>query len=95
MHAAVFARSRRVAGSEPRPRRRGIAALLAVLLLGALPLVAPSPAAADAPNLVSRNGITVTATRWISGRTLEADISTPLISANAINGPHRIRITLR
>jgi S-formylglutathione hydrolase FrmB len=103
MHAAVFVRSRRVAGSAPsapaapagpRPRRRGIAALLAVLLMGTLTLVAPSPAGADAPNLVSRNGITVTATRWISGRTLEADISTPLISANAVNGPHRIRITL-
>jgi S-formylglutathione hydrolase FrmB len=44
--------------------------------------------------LVSASGITVNAARWISARTIEADISTPLISAGAINGPHRIRITL-
>ncbi len=48
----------------------------------------------DELTLASGNGITVTATRWISGRTLEADISTPLVGAIAVNGPHRIRITL-
>jgi S-formylglutathione hydrolase FrmB len=41
----------------------------------------------------SSDGITVTAQRWISARTLEADISTPLIHPSAVNGPHRIRIT--
>src|SRR5687768_14450809 len=83
-------------GPHPRRPRRRIAALLAVALLtAALALVGtPPPAGADAPNLVSRDGITVTAVRWISGRTLEADISTPLVSANAVNGPHRVRITL-
>ncbi|HEY5926459.1 MAG TPA: alpha/beta hydrolase family protein [Kofleriaceae bacterium] len=44
--------------------------------------------------LVSSNGITVGASRWISARTVEVDISTPLISAGAVNGPHRIRVTL-
>lgn len=44
--------------------------------------------------LGSSNGITVTATRWISPRTVEADISTPLVDPIAVNGPHRIRITL-
>jgi S-formylglutathione hydrolase FrmB len=53
-----------------------------------------APAFADAPNLVSGNGITVTATRWITARTLEADISSAKIPANAVNGPHRVRITL-
>jgi S-formylglutathione hydrolase FrmB len=43
---------------------------------------------------VSAGGITVTATRWISPRTVEADISTPLINPFAVNGPHRIRVTL-
>ncbi|HEY3141114.1 MAG TPA: alpha/beta hydrolase-fold protein [Acidimicrobiales bacterium] len=62
--------------------------------MGTLPLVRMSGARADAPNLVSRNGITVTATRSISSRTIEADITTALISANAVNGPHRIRVTL-
>ncbi|MEO8701248.1 MAG: alpha/beta hydrolase family protein [Kofleriaceae bacterium] len=58
--------------------------------------------AADAPDdlaelevpLVSSNGITLGGSRWITARTLEADISTALISANAVNGPHRIRVTL-
>jgi len=50
--------------------------------------------AVDAPNFESYSGITVSAVRWISARTLEADISTPLIAPIAINGPHRIRVTL-
>ena len=58
---------------------------------------------ADAPDettetenlgLVSSDGITVTATHWISERTIEADVSTALIDPIAVNGPHRIRITL-
>jgi S-formylglutathione hydrolase FrmB len=44
--------------------------------------------------LVSASGITVTGSRWVSSRTIEADISTPLIDPGAINGPHRIRVTL-
>src|SRR3954453_17956299 len=52
-----------------------------------------STALADAPNLVSGSGITVSATRWITPRTLEADITTAKVAANAVNGPHRVRIT--
>jgi len=48
----------------------------------------------DALDPVSAAGITVTATRWITARTVEADISTPLINPFAVNGPHRIRVTL-
>src|SRR5258706_16332874 len=44
--------------------------------------------------LVSSNGITVTATRWVTARTVEADIATPLVDPVAVNGPHRIRVTL-
>jgi S-formylglutathione hydrolase FrmB len=63
-----------------------------MLATGALAM-AP-PAAADAPNLVSGSGITVGGWRWITGRTLEVDISTAKVAANAVNGPHRVRITL-
>src|SRR3954465_8819421 len=63
------------------------------LLVFALLLVGSPPALADAPNLVSGNGITVSATRWITSRTLEADISTAKVAASAIHGPHRVRIT--
>jgi S-formylglutathione hydrolase FrmB len=42
----------------------------------------------------SSDGITVTAQRWITPRTLEVDISTALVAPIAVNGPHRIRITL-
>src|SRR5512138_2150566 len=48
----------------------------------------------DALTFSSSNGITVTATRSISARTLEADIATALVDPRAVNGPHRIRITL-
>ncbi|MCB1261403.1 MAG: hypothetical protein KDB33_13610 [Acidimicrobiales bacterium] len=81
--------------ARPARRRLSVAVALALAVLAtSLHLLGASPASADAPNLVSRNGITVTATRWISARTLEADISTTLIAPNAVNGPHRIRITL-
>ena len=56
--------------------------------------VAPTPAGADAPNVVSGSGITVTATRWISSRTFEADVSTALVAPVAVNGPQRVRVTL-
>ena len=76
-------------------RMRSALALLGVVAIAAsLPLLAPTAAGADAPNFVSSSGITVTATRWITARTLEADISTSLVAANSINGPHRIRVTL-
>ncbi len=81
----------------PKPRasvRVRLAALAVALLAGTIGALASSPASADAPNLVSRNGITVTGVRWITARTIEADISTTLIHPNAVNGPHRIRITL-
>src|SRR5262249_8677449 len=48
----------------------------------------------DALDPMSGAGITVTATRWITARTVEADISTALINPFAVNGPHRIRVTL-
>lgn len=68
--------------------------ILGVVLAGTLAFLAPSSAKADAPNLTSSNGITVTAVRWISSRTIEADVSTPLVSPKAVNGPHRLRVTL-
>jgi S-formylglutathione hydrolase FrmB len=69
--------------------------LVVLMVLGVvLPGAMASPAAADAPNLVSSNGITVGAWRWISSRTLEVDISTAKVAASAVNGPHRVRITL-
>src|ERR1700738_418369 len=69
---------------------------LAVLLLVvfAAPAAIPSAAAADAPNMVSGNGITVSGWRWISPRTLEVDISTAKVAAVAVTGPHRVRVTL-
>ncbi len=68
--------------------------VITLLLLGAMWVVSPTSASADAPNLTSRNGITVAGWRWITGRTLEVDVSTAKVAASAVNGPHRIRITL-
>ncbi len=48
----------------------------------------------DAPNFVSAAGITVNAVRWISPRTLEVDVSTAKVAPIAVNGPHRLRVTL-
>jgi S-formylglutathione hydrolase FrmB len=45
-------------------------------------------------NVSSGNGISVGATRSISPRTIEVDIATALIDARAVNGPHRVRVTL-
>ena len=67
-------------------------ALLLLVLL--VPLASPAGASADAPNMVSGNGITVGAWRWITPRTLEVDVTTAKVSANAVIGPHRVRITL-
>jgi S-formylglutathione hydrolase FrmB len=67
--------------------------VVAVALLGLIGF-APTPAAADAPNLASGSGITVTGWRWVTARTLEVDVSTAKVAANAVNGPHRVRITL-
>ncbi len=73
--------------------------LRAVLLLAGLSTACTTDnptesSSADALTLTSSSGITVTATRWISPRTIEADISTALIDPVAVNGPHRIRVTL-
>lgn len=69
--------------------------LAATLLLFTSCTAGPGESTAPDPvTLASGNGITVTATRWISPRTIEADISTPLVAPGAVNGPHRIRITL-
>jgi S-formylglutathione hydrolase FrmB len=68
---------------------------LATLATSVVPLtLSAAPASADAPNLQSGNGITVSGWRWISARTLEVDISTAKVAASAVNGPHRVRITL-
>src|SRR3954452_2487672 len=64
-----------------------------IVVLGLAVLGGSGTALADAPGLVSGNGITVSATRWITPRTLEADISTARVAAVAVNGPHRVRIT--
>jgi S-formylglutathione hydrolase FrmB len=74
-------------------RRRPIRFALLLLVLLA-PLASPAGAAADAPNVVSGSGITVSGWRWITPRTLEVDISTAKVAAAAVNGPHRVRITL-
>jgi S-formylglutathione hydrolase FrmB len=65
-----------------------------LLLVALVPLASPAGAAADAPNMVSGNGITVSGWRWITPRTLEVDISTAKVAAVAVNGPHRVRVTL-
>ena len=72
---------------------RGGVRLCAVMALVA-GLWPGAPALADAPDLVSGDGITVGATRWVTPRTLEADVSTAAVAARAVNGPHRVRITL-
>ena len=64
-----------------------------VLVALCLSLLGSAPALADAPNLASGQGITVTATRWVTPRTLEADISSAKVAANAVNGVHRVRLT--
>src|SRR3954451_18332526 len=64
-----------------------------IVVLGLAVLGGSGTALADAPNLVSGNGITVSGTRWITSRTLEADIATAKVAAIAVNGPHRVRIT--
>jgi S-formylglutathione hydrolase FrmB len=75
-------------------RRRPIRLTL-LLLVGLIALSSsPTGAAADAPNMVSGNGITVSGWRWISNRTFEVDISTAKVAPAAIAGPNRVRITL-
>ena len=66
-----------------------VAATLAVAIASWI-----APGGADAPNVVSGQGVTVSGWRWISTRTLEVDISTTSVAANAVNGPHRVRVTL-
>ena len=75
-------------------RRRRPLQLVAVLLLVLAPAASPPVAAADAPNMASGNGVSVSGWRWISARTLEVDISTAKVAPVAVNGPHRVRITL-
>ena len=89
----------RIKTPQPRyrqPVRRWAPIRLAVLVLVMLgaPAAGPSIAAADAPNVVSGHGISVSGWRWISPRTLEVDISTADVAPVAVNGPHRVRITL-
>jgi S-formylglutathione hydrolase FrmB len=70
-----------------------VGVVVVVLAFGSLAGFPGLPARADAPNMVSGNGITVSAWRWITGRTLEVDISTAKVASNAVNGPHRVRVT--
>jgi S-formylglutathione hydrolase FrmB len=70
---------------------RRLSALFAFAVLALIS--SPSGAAADAPNMASGNGITVSGWRWITTRTLEVDISTAKVAPVAVNGPHRVRIT--
>ena len=67
---------------------------LAAVAATVVPLVTAPSAGADAPVLSSGYGITVGGWRWISTRTLEVDISTAKVAPIAVNGPHRVRITL-
>src|SRR5688572_3597573 len=90
-------------GSRHSSRPRGEAAMRKALFFVALVVSvvaagtvapAPTPAGAEAPDLASGFGITVTGHRWISARTFEVDVSTPLVHPGAVNGPHRVRVTL-
>lgn len=81
--------------------RRGrlwqLLAIFAAALTAAALLASSSAdtARADVPNFTSGNQINVGANRWISPRTFEVDITTPLIASNAINGGvNRIRVTI-
>ncbi len=74
------------------PRRLALFVLVLLVLL--VPLAGPPAASADAPNMVSGSGITVGGWRWITPRTLEVDVSTAKVGANAVIGPHRVRITV-
>lgn len=74
--------------------RAAAAVLLSFAALGTLPGTPAPTAGADAPNMTSGFGITVGGWRWITARTLEVDVSTAKVGANAVNGPHRVRITL-
>ncbi|HEY5947409.1 MAG TPA: alpha/beta hydrolase-fold protein [Kofleriaceae bacterium] len=71
-----------------------IAGVIAALSLGGCTLELDQSSETDELTPVSHSGIAVTGSRWISARTIEVDISTPLVAPSAVNGPHRIRITL-
>ena len=74
-------------------RARWIVVLVVLAL--ALAVFASAPGArADAPTMSSGNGITAGAWRWITSRTFEVDVSTGTVAASAVNGPHRVRVTL-
>ena len=75
-------------------RRARWVAVLAVLAMAGGVLASAGKARADAPAMVSGNGITVSAWRWITSRTFEVDISTAKVAASSVNGPHRVRVTL-
>jgi S-formylglutathione hydrolase FrmB len=74
--------------------RASLGLAIVVLAFGSFPGTPGLRATADAPDMVSGSGITVTAWRWIAGRTLEVDITTAKVAASAVHGPHRVRITL-
>jgi S-formylglutathione hydrolase FrmB len=74
------------------PRRLRL--LLPLLLVALVPLASPPAVGADAPTMASGNGITVSGWRWISNRTFEVDVTTAKVGSAAVQGPHRVRITL-
>ena len=65
-----------------------------VLTLALMGLVVAPGARADAPTMTSGSGVAVGSWRWITSRTFEVDVSTAKVAPNAVNGPHRVRITL-
>ena len=72
------------------------AAIVMLVLASCVEPVEPPDEATETTDLglMSSDGITVTGTRWISDRTIEADVATVMVDPIAVNGPHRIRITL-
>lgn len=68
--------------------------VLTAALITSLAALPAGSSRADAPEFASSNGITATATRPISERTFEVDISTPFISRAALNAPNRVRVIL-
>ena len=76
-----------------RARAMVVVVVLALAVAGAALASAPN-ARADAPAMTSGFGITAGAWRWITSRTFEVDISTAKVAASAVNGPHRVRVTL-
>ena len=68
--------------------------LVVVVLALVAGVAVPQGVQADAPALVSGSGITVGGWRWVTSRTFEVDVTTTKVASAAVNGPHRVRVTL-